>query len=132
MKDAGLGYVPGKLFRYRLHGANHSGDARDVSKAVRNFNRTLKTLQAMRDLAVERRLDASMRAAAESQVSYYRYLVHLYSGKRLQAAAGFAKSFGHLLRHPKTAPKEVIRFVGLQLLGPEGFTRLVKRPRKAN
>ncbi len=132
LPQAELGYVPEKLFRYRLHGTNHSGDASDVAKAIRNIKRTLNTLRAMRDLAVERGLDPATRAVAESEVGFYHYLVHLYSGRRLRAAAGFIGSLGYLMRHPKLAPKELTRFAGLAVLGPERFTRLVKRPRKTN
>ena len=46
-QEVGLGYVPRKLFRYRLHGANHSGDATSVTKAIRNVRRTRNTMGAL-------------------------------------------------------------------------------------
>jgi glycosyltransferase involved in cell wall biosynthesis len=123
-----LGYVQDRLFRYRLHGANHSGDARDVEKALRNMRRTLNTSKAMAAIARVRKLAPRLRKTAEAQVRYYSYLVDLYSARRMKAAGGFIANLPYLARNPRVAPKEALRFFGLALLGPERFTRLVKRP----
>jgi glycosyltransferase involved in cell wall biosynthesis len=126
LDGAVLGYVPDKLFRYRLHGANHSGDARDVEKALRNMRRTLNTSRAMLTIAEARSLPAAYRRRAVAQTRFFDYLVTLYSGRRLAALGKFIKASGFLWHNRKSAPKELVRLAGICLLGPAGFTTAAK------
>ena len=77
------------MFRYRLHQANYSGDARSPERAVRNFTRARNTLAAMHDLAVERGLPADVRRVLENRVRADDYLACLYRGERVRALSLF-------------------------------------------
>lgn len=115
-----LGYVDAKLFRYRLHGANHSGDSRSVDKALRNVRRTLNTSEAMHDIAIERGLAPRYRRLAARQVRFYRYLVGLYQDRRLAAAGGFVAALPYLVTQPRLFAKEAAR---LAMVGAMGMRR---------
>ncbi|MDT9599635.1 glycosyltransferase [Sphingosinicella rhizophila] len=125
--DVTLGHVPQKLFRYRLHGANFSGDATSVAKASRNLRRTRNTSAAMAAIARDRGLAPHLRMRAERQTRFYDYLLSLYAGARARAGLGFAGSFPYLIARPALFAKELVRFAGVQLLGAEAFIRLSKR-----
>lgn len=126
--NVGMGYIPEKLFDYRVHQANHSGDARTPDRAIRNINRTLNTMIAT-DGIVERIGPASppVRRAISRKLRYYRYLLDLYQGARLRAIAGFLASQGYVWKGDVSAAKEYARFVGIQLLGLPRFLRLAAR-----
>lgn len=119
-----LDYVPSPLFRYRLHGANHSGDARTPEKAIRNFRRALNTVLAMADVATRQALPSAIRDTLASRIRFAEYLVAIHEGKRGTAAFGFVKSMRYLWQR-KLLGKEAARFMALQLLGPRRFADLV-------
>ena len=117
-----LGYLNAKLFRYRLHGANHSGDARSVDKALRNVRRTLNTSEAMLGIARKASVLPRYRWIVEQQRTFYSYLVDLYGNRRLGAMASFARSLPHMARRPGLLAKEVVRLSLIVLIGPTRFT----------
>lgn len=123
--SVGLLYLPQKLFKYRMHGANYSGDATDVQKAIRNVTRTLNTMKAMRDIALNHAIPSSEMEETYQKLEFYEYMVSLYSGRRVEALRKFLAVqryvfFSHL--HPL---KEWARFVGIQSLGAKRFVRLL-------
>ena len=121
-----LGYVPEKLFCYRLHGANHSGDATSVPKAIRNVRRTRNTMQAMSEIA--NRFDAETRVhkATDGKLRFYTYRDDLYSSRKWRATTGFLANLPYLMTGTSLFWKEVARFVGVQLLGVERFISLAR------
>ncbi len=119
-----VGYVNKKLFRYRLHGANHSGDATTVAKAVRNVRRARNTMQAIREIALLFSADARVQKATRRKLGFYAYLDDLYSGHRWCAARGFMASLPYLMTSSLSFWKETARFAGVQLLGVERFVAL--------
>lgn len=131
LPGAGFGYVPEKLFRYRLHGANHSGDATSLAKAQRNFQRTANTLLAIVRVARQAQPGDAVTWAMERRLAYARCLVDLYAGSRWAACRGFATSIPHLLSLRGEALKECLRFAGILLLGPERFIALAARAHAA-
>jgi glycosyltransferase involved in cell wall biosynthesis len=122
-------YVPQKLFRYRLHQANHSGDARSTEKAIRNVVRTLNTTTAILDIAGRFHLEDPVVSATRSKIAYYGYLRKLYQGKRASAALEFACCFRYVCKN-QSVPKEIVRFLGVQLLGLENFLRTTERAKR--
>lgn len=128
-RDVEMGYIPEKLFDYRLHLANHSGDARTPEKAIRNVNRTLNTLRAIESI-LQQHGPVSARAdrATSRKRKYYQYLLDLYQGKRMAANRGFLESQGYVWKGDVLGLKEVARFVGVQLLGLNRFLRWVGGP----
>ena len=122
------GYIPKKLFDYRLHQANHSSDARTPHKAIRNINRTLNTLVAIEGI-VQRLGPVSTRAAHAilRKRKYYQYVLDLYGGRRLAAMRGFFASQEYVWRGDVAAWREYARFAGVQLLGLHRFLRWVGR-----
>ena len=117
------GYLNCKLFRYRLHGANHSGDATSLSKARRNVRRTYNTIEAIIKIADLFQSNARVHQVTARKLSFYAYLDALYSGNKWQAAKGFWFSVPYLMNGSSSFLKEMLRFVGVQLLGIERFLR---------
>ena len=126
--NVGMGYIPEKLFDYRVHQANHSGDSRTPDRAIRNINRTLNTMIAT-DRIVERMglVSPPVRRAIRRKLRYYRYLLDLYNGARFRAMLGFLASQGYIWKGDVSASKEYSRFIGIQLLGLHRFLRLAAR-----
>ena len=118
------GYVDRKLFSYRLHGANHSGDATSVPKAVRNVRRARNTMQAISVIADQFNADARVHEVTNRKLRFYVYMDDLYSGHRWRAAKGLLVSLPYLLTGTSSFWKEMARFVGVQLLGVERFIGL--------
>lgn len=121
------GYLPDKLFRYRVHGSNHSGDARSVEKALRNVRRTRNTMQAMHDIAAAANLEEPVMRATARKLAYYEYVVNLYSGQRLASLRGFFASLVYLFTGRENPFKELMRFLGVQVLGVTRFIALSER-----
>lgn len=119
-----LAYVPLKLFRYRLHGANHSGDATSTAKAVRNVRRARNTMQATSQIAIRFDVEARVHTATDRKMRFYTYLDDLYSGYRWRAVFGLLRSLPYLINGTSSFWKETARFMGVQLLGIERFVRL--------
>ena len=118
---AKAGYLPAKLFRYRLHGSNYSGDARDVGKALRNMCRACNTLHAIEQIATDSRLPlAAMRATVRKR-RYYDRLLDLYEGRRMRIRGGYFASLPYLFASAENPLKEMLRFVGVRLFGLRRF-----------
>lgn len=115
------GYIPRKLFRYRLHGANHSGGRGGAARSARNFRRAGNTVEAMLEIARMRGLDQQVQAGLERRSQAYHYLAELYSGHRLQAAAGLVRAAPEFARRSELS-KELIRFAAIQAIGPARFS----------
>lgn len=124
-----LGYVPERLFRYRLHGANHSGDAGSAERAERNFRRAANTIEAMVSMG-ERLAVAEGLDALRERVRANRYLADLYRERSLSSIARYAGSL-RFFRRSGVAVKEAVRLTGVLLLGPDRFARLAARRRVA-
>jgi glycosyltransferase involved in cell wall biosynthesis len=129
-QDRALAYVDRKLLAYRLHGANHSGDAGSVGKARRNLKRTLNTLRAMLELGTSLGAGTDILTSTRHKLTYSRYMLDLYEGRRFAAVTGLFKSMPHLLRGDSSIVRELVRFAAIQTVGPERFTAVLKRKRR--
>lgn len=115
-------YVPEILFRYRLHGANHSGDASHPDKARRNYRRTLNTLLAIQAIGRKFVIAPAAMHATERKLRFAQYLDDLYNGRRRAAFGGFLASRSYLMRFPaRELCKEIVRFAAISTLGLGGF-----------
>lgn len=119
-------YVPDILFRYRLHGANYSGDASTAARATRNFTRARNTLLAMHALAVRRGLPEGIQRLLRNRANANEYLASLYQVGAIRAIAAFAGSAGEFFRKGELA-KELARLAGVLLAGPDRFARWAAR-----
>lgn len=119
-----MAYVPQKLFSYRLHGSNYSGDSRDLQKAIRNVRRTTNTMRAIREIVEMRNLKGRAVEVTLRKLYFYQYLLDLYSGKRIVAMKGFFHAQPYVLRNTTSALKEWLRFVSVLLLGAERFLKM--------
>ena len=124
---ARMGYVPAKLFQYRVHAANYSGNASDADKALRNVRRTCNTMQAIEQIAIAARLSAPAMRATMRKLRYYECLLALYEGRRVAALHGFFMSLPYLFGSAENPVKELARFAGVQLLGLRGFISINNR-----
>lgn len=124
------GYDAGKLFRYRLHGANHSGDARDIGRALRNLKRAKNTIDAMVEIASLRGLPKDVGNSLRGRSNAYRYLIDLYSGKRAKAVSGYFRALRDFWQRGQAA-RESARLLLILTIGPSSFARLLGRRRSA-
>ena len=122
-----FGYIDEKLFRYRLHGANYSGDSTSVEKAVRNTKRALNTTLALLDIAKRFCLDQSVVNMTSAKVEYCRYQLEILHGHRWMAAIAFVRGLPFITRNRRLAVKECVRYFGIVLLGPQRFTKMKHR-----
>lgn len=123
--DVDLAYVPRRLFRYRLHGANHSGDASSADRAARNFGRAANTLDAM--AAIGERFAVQIGVGElRDRANSYRYLSSLYRGRSLASIGNFARSAASFQRRGLLL-KELVRLIGALTLGPHRFAKLAAR-----
>jgi glycosyltransferase involved in cell wall biosynthesis len=126
LPEVKFGYIPEKLFAYRLHESNHSGDASSSEKALRNFRRTRNTVAAMIDIACTRGLPQSIRDSLNRRLRFLDYTIGLYAGRRSFALAGWLRSLRYLVEQGAVY-KETARFVGIQILGASLFCRLAAK-----
>ena len=124
--NVNLAYIDAPLFRYRMHAANHSGDSRTPERALRNFNRTRNTLDAIVRIAHHSCVDAQSRKFDEERLTFSKAQVKLYSGRRTAALLGFFRSIPLLVRTGEIG-KEVVRFAIGATLGPVAITRILAR-----
>lgn len=122
LPGAQAAYVPKKLFRYRLHGANYSGGVGGAGKALRNFVRARNTSSAMLRLAVDRQADGKAKSVLEQRVRAYEYLARLYSGHRWRALRSFPAAVPDFLRRASLA-KELLRLVAVGVFGAQRAER---------
>lgn len=123
-----MGYISKKLFDYRLHQANHSGDARTPAKAIRNVGRTLNTLKAIEKIVrMHDSVSTRARRAILRKRKYYEYVLDLYEGRRLAAVRGFVTAQRYVWQGDVSPWKEYARFIGVELLGLAGFLRWLVR-----
>jgi glycosyltransferase involved in cell wall biosynthesis len=118
-----FGFSPEKLFRYRLHQANHSGDARTAARASRNFRRSARTLEAMLAIAERNGVAEVYRRVLERHRRFYDWVADLYQGRRASTFIRYPVMLPYLAKDGLLA-KESLRFAGIQLLGPDRFARL--------
>ena len=122
LPDVTMGYLPRKLFRYRLHQANYSGDARTPGRAVRNLTRTRNTIDAMLRIAHQRELDKGIRTLIANRKESVEYQILLYQGRRWEALARFPRVAADFRTQGQLA-KEALRLVGVLALGPDRFAK---------
>ena len=121
-----FGFSPEKLFRYRLHQANHSGDTRTAARATRNFRRSARTMAAMIAIAELHDVVEVHRRVIECHRRFYEWVADLYQGRRASTLIRYPAMLTYLAREGILA-KESLRFAGIQLLGPDRFVRLAAR-----
>ena len=121
-----LEYVPKKLFDYRLHGLNHSGDASSTEKALRNIERTINTLVACESIISRFGAANDCLIKTRRKRNYFEGLLYLYRGRRLQAWRRLFASAGYLLGGDADPLKEVARLLGVSALGYSRFYRAAR------
>ncbi|MEO8743443.1 MAG: glycosyltransferase, partial [Lysobacteraceae bacterium] len=125
--NARMGYLPEKLFQYRLHGSNYSGNASDADKALRNIRRTRNTMRAMEEIASASGLSWAIIRTTRRKSRYYDYLMDLYEGHRVAALRGLFASLPYLFSSTESPSKELTRFAGVQAFGLHRFIAMANR-----
>ena len=123
----GLAYIPEKLFDYRLHGSNHSGDARSAGKAIRNVDRACKTLAACEAIIARFSAGDGYLQRTRRKRRYYESVLALYRREPRRAWCGFLSSLRYMSGGDVGFAKELARFVGVSILGYDRFHRLARR-----
>lgn len=124
-------YLPDVLLSYRIHGANHSGDARSAAKALRNVRRARNTTALMIAIAEHFGRDEPRRLTGRFGIDQLQ--VALFEGRRRAALSAYFDAVGELVRR-KSWLTETARLVLGVVLGPERLVRTVnwfksRRPR---
>ena len=125
--DARMGYLSEKLFQYRVHAANYSGNASDADKALRNVRRTRNTMHAIGQIAAASQISAAAMRATRRKLRYYDCLLDLYEGRRIAALRGMFASLPYLFSSTERPAKELARFVGVELFGLRRFIAVINR-----
>lgn len=123
---ATAGYHPGKWFRYRLHGSNHSGGASDLARLIRNFKRARNTTAAMVELATTYRVRPDFTRRLCQRVAFNDFVIALFEGRRRAALRLFPRAVPDLAAR-RILLKEMSRFGLVFFFGPEKATRLIHR-----
>lgn len=117
LPDARMAFDAAPLARYRLHGANSSGDASTAQKALRNFNRARNTVSSMQAIAQLRQVDPEHQASVIQELKINDYYLALYSKRRMAATRLFL-SLILVFKARLALGKELVRFFGIQVVGP--------------
>ena len=114
-------YVDKKLFQYRIHSANYSGAASDISRAQRIIAKGRATAEATRALVLEYAPDdaAAMRIQ-DARLREYDFLRDTYEGHRASAFGHFAHCAKNLWPLRLTF-KEAARFGFVSTFGAGSF-----------
>lgn len=119
-------YVGQTLMSYRIHGANYSGDASTVEKAVKNLRKAYLTASAVCDICQVRGLRGYPHWLSQGKRLYCSYMLDLYRGRRVQAVSKFARLQLFLAASSIPFLKEWVRFLVILFLGVERFTLVLK------
>jgi glycosyltransferase involved in cell wall biosynthesis len=116
-----VGFVDEELFDYRIFGANSSGTSSTLAKAMQTLLRSKATLTRTRT-AVEkmpgRKTELKRQTAKLREIEY---LERLYSRQFGKAFPIFVSLLTHWT--PRESMKELSRFAGVMILGPERFLK---------
>lgn len=126
-KNIRMAYIPQKLFSYRIHEANYSGDARSKEKALKNLRRSYNTTAAICDIAKTKGLQGNPMTSSLKKKDFYDYLIELYSDNHILAAFKFITVQPYIFRCTRNPAKEWIRWVSISILGSKRFLRLTKK-----
>jgi glycosyltransferase involved in cell wall biosynthesis len=118
-----FGYIPKVLYKYRIHGANHSGDASSVEKATRNLSRTYNSINAHIDIARFSGAGEPIIVGLLARRQSIQYLLDLTHGDFGAAARSFLRALPDLKRRGLVL-KEAVRLAAVMVLGPRRFLRL--------
>lgn len=119
-----LAYVHRKLFRYRLHGANHSGDARTVERARRNHLRSKLTIEAIDQLAFGRSgVSPEARRKVRSRLALCTARLAFYEPNGRIAAVRQIPAALHDIIWRRVFLSETCKLIALALLGPARVAR---------
>ncbi len=129
LPDVELDYIAEKLFRYRLHQLNYSGDSSTSDRMLRNLKRTRNTTQAMLEIARMRGLPTRITDIVEQRIRFWDYLIDLYAGRRGRAALGLLRNASQLVRRGLLL-KELARYLAIQVIGARRFARLAARRKR--
>lgn len=121
-----MAYVDQPLLCYRLHAANHSGDARTAERAVRNFSRSHNTHAAIATLACERRLDARWHTIAQRRCRLALAQRRFYEGRMARGWYHLLGSVWYLVTQGRLL-HELARAFAITLLRPEGLVAVKRR-----
>lgn len=125
--DINMNYIPEKLFYYRLHGSNYSGDASNVKKAIRNITRSYNTMIAIDNISYLSSYNKKGLRITRQKSLFQEYLINLYSGNRFISLIKFINIQKYLMSNINIIGKEWIRFIGIMIVGPKYFLKLTKK-----
>jgi len=115
--ELSLGYIPAKLFDYRIHGQNHSGGVSTPDRALRNRRRALNTSAALLQLAAG---GTNAGRAIARRAAYDALMASLYDPSRPTAVSSFLRLVPWLMQRGWLA-RETLRFAAIRMLGCDRF-----------
>lgn len=125
-----LMYVNKKLFSYRLHGKNHSGDSSTLSYAVRNLTRTRNTIHAMRTISSIHGFKSEY-ISIDTHFKFQNFLLELYTGIRHHPTFGYLEHFKYCLKR-RILLKELFRLFLIKFIGAGNFTKALSITKRLN
>lgn len=120
-----FGYDQEKLFSYRIHSANFSGDSKSLEKAIRNWSKAYYTSAGLLDIAEKFSCDESVKSVCRSAVTRDAMNLSLFQQPSQFSVLEFVRNracFGSLMR----MMKEFIRVFIIKTFGLPAYFSLKK------
>lgn len=119
-----FGYDREKLFSYRIHSANFSGDSKSFEKAIRNWSKAYYTSAGMLDIAERFPCNEIVRSVCRSAVIRDEIILRLFQHPSQFSVLDFLKNWGSF-GSSRDRVKELVRVLLIKVfgLGPYFFLK---------
>lgn len=118
-----FGYDQEKLFSYRIHSANFSGDSKSLEKAIRNWSKAYYTSAGMLDIAERFSCDELVQSVCRSAVIRDEIILRLFQHPDQLSVIVFLKNWGSFGSF-RNKVKELIRVLVIKLFGLSAYFSL--------
>ena len=121
-----FGYDSEKLFFYRIHSSNYSGDSKSLEKSIRNWSKSYYTSLAILDIAERFSCDEKVKQVCRSAVIKDKMILNLFQQPEQFSIVEFLRNwwcFGSF----RLGFKELIRVLVIKIFGINIYFFLKKR-----
>jgi len=120
-----FGYISEKMFSYRVHSANFSGDSKSLEKAIRNWSKAYFTSLGLLSIAEKFSCDESVKSICRLGVKRDGLILQLFE-KPMQFSCVEALKNWYCFGSFRQAFKELIRILIIKCLGMKFYFKLKK------
>jgi glycosyltransferase involved in cell wall biosynthesis len=120
-----FGYDPEKLFLYRIHSANFSGDSKSIEKAIRNWSKSYYTSLAMLNMSEKFSCDQSVVNVCRAFVVREEMILRLFHSPNLFKVREIFDNY-LFFDSQKNWLKEFVRVILIKTLGIKVYFRFIQ------